>query len=173
MPVLKGHQGPYRCLETAERELEELVRECWSVLDGKYLVVTAFDSGPLALSEDERAAGWRAEADLAFSPRLAPTVKPPHDQFDEWLVFGRPVTANEIGAVDPFVNYSAFTLGDPDARTTGAGPFGVRVLQARFWDWLGRLRPTAYVADGLRLVYVTDDPGDYAIVEAWLTSQER
>jgi hypothetical protein len=152
MPVLKGRDGPYRWLQTAERELAEFVRECWSVLDGKYLVVTAFDSGPLALREDERAAGWRAEADLAFSPCLASTVTPPHEQFDEWLVFARPVTANEIGSVDPFVNYSAFTLGDPEAGTTNARPSDVRELQARFWGWLRRLRPTAYVADGLRLI---------------------
>jgi hypothetical protein len=174
VPTWAGERGSYRWLEITEHELGELLRACWPLFEGRYVVITAFDSGPLVLSGDEAAAGWRQVGDLAVTPRLTRDVAVPSDQFDEWLVFAEEPSGAALAAAaagERFVNSDAFTLWDPTAATAHRDSAAVRALQERFWEWVERLQPTAYIADGLRLFVVTRDPESYAAVAAWVGSE--
>ena len=104
---------------------------------------------------------------LASSPRITTETHLPSDQFDEWLVFNRPVTEADLGPVAPFVNYMLFSLSGRSWRGEQKVLHG-RALSDEFWESLARLQPDAYVADGLRLTYVTCHPADHATVTTWL-----
>ncbi|RYE50094.1 MAG: hypothetical protein EOP48_20375 [Sphingobacteriales bacterium] len=49
--------------------LSEVLQKSHEFLQGKYFAVTAFDSGSLMLSDEERILGWTNEGDIAFSPK--------------------------------------------------------------------------------------------------------
>src|ERR1700722_19605216 len=108
---------------------------------GRYLVNTSFDSGSLTLSESEREDGWRMVGRLAHSPQIRSTDQIPHDHFDEWLVFDRPVEVQEF---ETMVNYGGFS---PVA-------FDWDEKRERYWDQVLRLQPLHVIAenDGVYLM---------------------
>jgi hypothetical protein len=111
---------------------------------GHYLVNTSFDSGSLTLSESERQAGWRMVGQLAHSPRIRGTDEIPHDQFDEWLVFDRPVEVQEF---ETMVNYIGFS---PIA-------FGWEEKVELYWKQVLKLQPLHVIAEGDRVYLLSRD----------------
>src|SRR5688572_1149671 len=84
----------------------DLCRKFPSLVEGKYLVNTCFDSGILTLSELEKEQGWRVVGRLPHSPQIGSYEEIPHDQFDEWLVFDGPM---EIPDFETMVNFCDFS----------------------------------------------------------------
>lgn len=113
---------------------------------GRYLVNTSYDSGSLTLLGSEREHGWRNVGRLAHSPQIHSIDEIPHDQFDEWLVFGQPVQVEEF---ETMVNYYGFTPID----------FGWDEKRERFWQQVIRLQPLHVLAenDGVYLVSRDED----------------
>ena len=111
---------------------------------GRYLVNTSFDSGFLTLSKPEQDAGWRMVGRLAHSPQIRSTGEIPHDQFDEWLVFDRPVEVQEF---ETMVNYGGFS---PVA-------FSWDEKRECYWDQVIRLQPLHVIAENDGVYFLSRD----------------
>src|SRR4051812_38654244 len=144
-----GRRGDYYWFESAELPLYKLLSQIPEVARGRHVAVTAFDSGPLRLSEEEKASGWRSVEGVAVSPLVDDPEAVPNDQFDEWYIFEAlpPVIRPEV-----FVNYVAFSLQDPALL---AHYYDLPDLQERFWQQLAAIRPESYLAEGSNLICVT------------------
>ncbi len=160
-----GSHGDYRWL-ASQRVLADLLRLCPTVILGKYVAVTSFDSGPLILSAEEIAAGWVSRKGIAYSPLVQSPKMLPHDLYDEWYIFQQPVDIGvsrlgsnifepslQAGEVGDFVNY-CFSLHRPDTKA----------LTDLFWGQLERVRPESYIADNEYLTFVSRDEGLFAVV---------
>lgn len=161
--MLSGQRGSFYWLADPNRRLGELIASFPEVIHNKYVAITSFDSGPLALTPGELQAGWNVEGRIAYSPMVTEANEIPCDQFDEWYVFSRPT---RLANVEVFVNYAGFSPVDPaelfkDERQTICGMTAGAFLSARlaerqrFWCQLEQIAPEAYLADGALLVLVT------------------
>ena len=150
-----GSQGVYEWLVT-DREFD-LLRICPTVVLGKYIAITSFDSGSLVPTEEEKAAGWESRSNIAYSPKIHDVASVPRDEYDEWYIFDSPIdlgtshvrenvfeVPQEQGHVSVFVNYG-FALHPPE-RTS---------LANLFWPQMERIRPESYVADNDYLTFVS------------------
>jgi hypothetical protein len=63
-----GSQGLYEWFVTDQAF--DLLQICPDVVLRKYVAITSFDSGPLALADEERAAGWESRGNIAYSPKV-------------------------------------------------------------------------------------------------------
>ena len=120
MKILELERDGYYSLcwpNRSDLSILNLWEKCPDLVIGKYLVNTSYDSGRLTLSDEKMETGWRMIGALAHSPRIRSTDEIPHDQFDEWLVFDRPVVVEKF---ETFVNYTTFSPTDED------------------WDWWER-----------------------------------
>ena len=137
------HQGYYWAQwDGAGVVFSTLLHRLPDIALGRYLINTSYDSGSLPLSDEEQQQGWYSLGDLTYSPPISDVLAIPHDQFDEWLVFPEP---KEIHSWKPLVNYSGFSLIDPDYE-----PF-----QRELWSQIEVVRPESYLSDGDRLIFVT------------------
>ena len=140
-----NHQG-YRWFEfDGDRFVGELVKKCPEIFIGKYLVMTALDSSPLTLSEEQKQAGWVRRGDLVYSPKLLSLEEVHGGEFDEWYLFEQPMAEQWP---DVFVNDWGWSLA-PTEDTA------IRTFQASFWRLLERIRPETYIADGNTLIVAT------------------
>jgi len=130
---------------SANTFISHVIEKCPEIFVQRYLVVTAFDSGPLSLSKDQEKAGWIRRGELAYSPRLATLNDLQSGEFDEWYIFDRPVTDQWQ---EVFVNDGGWTLAPSENSA-------VQALQSRFWTLCERLQPETYIADGTALMVVT------------------
>lgn len=58
-----GSQGLYEWLVTDQQF--DLLQLCPEVVLGKYIAITSIDSGPLAPTDEETAAGWEIRGKIA------------------------------------------------------------------------------------------------------------
>jgi hypothetical protein len=150
-----GSQQSYEWLVTDQQF--DLLRVCPDIVLGKYIAITSFDSGPLVLTDEEKAAGWKSQGNVAYSPEIRGPQSVPRDQYDEWYIFSSPIElgASRIGAnifevpqeqghVSVFVNYG-FALHPPERAH----------LANLFWSQIARIHPEAYVADNDYLTFVS------------------
>jgi hypothetical protein len=117
------------------------------------LCITAFDSGHIQPSAEERALGWSTLGDVMISPPLRTGLDIPCDQYDEWFIVAERPTA--FPEFDAFVNYGDFNLADPHALAATFDPtwehFGLDwlyPLQQQFWQIINEIQPAAYIASG-------------------------
>jgi len=115
-----------------------------SLVIGRYLVNTSFDSGFLDLSSDEITAGWYKLGDLAHSPRIEAIEQIPHDQFDECLVFDTPT---RVGRFETLVNHCSFNPIDFD------WPEKVE----HFWNQINGIQPLNVLGENDSSYLVTRD----------------
>lgn len=149
-PVGLGSEDGYDWL-VATCSLSDLLSACPEIVSGKYVAVTAFDSGPLVPTEEEMANGWRSQFGIAYSPRVADPRAIPHDNcYDEWYVFNEPTAIGRIAeqqaniferwqtddTVFQFVNYHL-----------GLHLESQKPLADLFWMQIRRIKPEVYVAD--------------------------
>src|SRR5262245_25772877 len=167
-----GTQDSYSWFVSTTNGLSDIVRACPAILVDRYVAITSFDSGPLTPSEDERAAGWWAEADVMYSPQLTLHDVVPRGEYDEWYVFTEPTRCRPE---DVFVNYGGFTLEDPETVLDREGQstdlvgradliFNGRQLLRRFWEQMGRIQPETYLAEGDLLLMATKNKGFFESV---------
>ena len=94
-------------LVSTHHTLGDLPKKCPKLFVGRSVVVTAFDSGPLAPTPEEREAGWRQRGDVAIAPRDLDPSKIPFDNLDDWYLFGGQLP--EFGSFEVFVNFGGFS----------------------------------------------------------------
>lgn len=162
-----GTHGPYKWLET-DHDLHEFLSLCFGSIVGRYVAITAVDSGPFSPSEKDRASGWTDNGGIAYSPRLESIAMLPPDcccreccGFDEWYIFGtKPIPLGSICQANvfetpiappnvfQFVNFGGFQLSNPQ----------MKAITDLFWTQMAWVRPDAYLGDGERcLVFVSSD----------------
>ena len=146
--------------------VREMIRDLPSLI-AKYhadqrLCITAFDSGPIKPSPEERGIGWALIGDVMVSPPLTPQLHIPSGEYDEWYVFKTLPTSIDIA--ERYVNYLGFNLADPHAMAASQDPTWDRTnydwlvpLQSRFWLDMERLNPTSYISSGDADVVVSRD----------------
>jgi hypothetical protein len=149
-PVWTGQQGVYQWLISG-CSLGDVLSICPAIVVGKFVAVTAFDSGPLVPTEDERKKGWSSQFGIAYSPRIVDTEAIPYDNcFDEWYVFDQHTEVGRIAdqgsnvfeewrsedTIFRFVNYWLDLRRDDK-----------KLLTDLFWKQINRIRPGVYVAD--------------------------
>jgi hypothetical protein len=120
-----GQNRQYYWLTTTDFDAVELLRLCPEIVVGKFIVTTAFDSGPLRIPLGID--GWHSEGGLAYSPQIISPNDVPLGRYDEFYVFDtlsnslrgksqRSVDvlshSSEENVVDIFVNISVFNLND-------------------------------------------------------------
>ena len=143
MPFNTGKYQNYLWLQTDALSQSDVLDKCDRYLMGKYLAITAFDSGELTLSSEEVRAGWKADNSIAYSPKLDELTidSIPYDGFDEWFFLenNKLIRVKEV-----YVNYALFNLSYDRA------PEG-------FWKQIFDIEPFLYVADGMRLTVITKE----------------
>ncbi len=152
-----GTHGAYQWLEV-DHDLGEFISLCPSAIVGKYLVITAVDSGSFVPSEQDVAGGWTAASGIAYSPRMESTAILPLNcccrecgGYDEWYIFERRppslgsvchanVFTSEIrsGNVFQFINFMGLRFSD--AR--------MNAISDLFWRQIDWIQPESYLADG-------------------------
>ena len=150
MSLETGYRNGYEWLIT-DHDLSEFLQLCPDTILGKYIAVTADDSGPMTLLDAEMAGGWTQANAIAYSPRLLQVDGLPHQgcgHFHEWYVFETPIilgtlftgnvfeAAMEPGKVAVFVNYLSSRVNADDE------------VARLFWKQLAWIRPESYLADG-------------------------
>ena len=145
-----GIQADYYWLEDGELTLPQVLAICPELVLGKYLVVTAFDSGPPSLPADKAATGWLRHDEVALNPCVRSVEDLPFVGYDEWFIFSRTPLLEPFKV---FVNNSIFTLRDPARDRPEAGQ--IRELQYLFWLQLELKRAETYVADGHIFILAT------------------
>jgi hypothetical protein len=172
-----GRHGEYEWLVSSVHGLDGLLEACPRSVVGRFVAVTSLDSGPLVLTPDEEAAGWRRVGEVAYSPQIGrPTSLPRPDGYDEWYVFAEPPAI--LYEPEVFVSFGGFTLRDPvrqlsnldptwDRRAAQAGVESEQDLQERFWATIERVRPSLYLAEGDNLICVSRDPRDFEEIVRW------
>jgi hypothetical protein len=170
-----GTRGRYDWL-VSEYQIDDLLRTCPETVLNKYLAITSFDSGPLSLSENEKAAGWQSRGSIAYSPRVTTVHDLPHDLFDEWYVLEAPVDLGGLlspaknpfeaslqkGLVCPFVNFGGFSLSRPAMKDPAD----------MLWQQLEWIRPESYIADGDYLNFVSSNRDIFGAVQKALRALE-
>lgn len=164
-----GAHGSYWWLTTGQDDLGSLLQACPQVVLGKYIAVTSFDSGPLALNQDEISAEWSSEGDIAYSPRIQSVEELARGEcggFDEWYIFDAPLN---LGHVEPGNIFEADLKPGHLAVFVNYGGFGFhsaehQALVDLFWPQLEWIRPGSYVADGDLLNFVTRDEDLFTVV---------
>jgi hypothetical protein len=174
MQMTIGSHDNYEWL-VSDHDLHTLLERCPEVVVGKYIAITSFDSGPLVPNDDEQAAGWMNEGNIAYTPEIQSVENLPHELYDEWYVFREPrrigtlVTAEKNifegplrpGHVEAFVNFGAFHLHKPD----------MKALADLFWEQLPWISPESYIADGECLIYVSSNKELFAKARKALMSK--
>lgn len=153
-----GQHGSYWWLSSADGRMWSVLSAMPDLVVGKYVVVTAFDAGPLQLTETERRAGWRQSGKAAVSPLVVdPDMIPSDATYDEWYVFEDAVPSFE--GVESFVNFG-FSPVSPGAMASypaqdSVARRAVEERQAQFWATLERLHPFLYLSEGQVLTLAT------------------
>jgi|HubBroStandDraft_5_1064220.scaffolds.fasta_scaffold48137_4 hypothetical protein len=154
--MITGVHGEYQWLEV-DHELSKFLEICPQAILGRYLAITAMDSGSFVPSEIERAGGWIDICGVAYSPSIRSSADLPKNSygrdccgFDEWYVFDAPpqslgtichenVFTTELapGTVFAFINLF-LVLSDPEMAP----------ITEFFWRQMQWIRPESYLGDG-------------------------
>jgi len=141
--------------------LEDLLEVCPEFVLGKYLVITAWDSGPLKLRDENFKKGWLAHDKLAINPCVQSVDDIPYMNYDEWYIF--PATPL-LEPFKVFVNDWFFSLRQPEAAvpeaieniaSIGEKVERMRELQELFWLQLELKRAETYISAGHRFILAT------------------
>ena len=114
-----GRLKNYYWLVTANSvwSLGEIVKDCHKK---EFLHITAFDSGSISPTEDEKGVGWSQDSKIMISRALNSQTEIPQDNFDEWYISRDKLTFPDD--LEIFVNYGGFTLVSPEELTKDDDP---------------------------------------------------
>jgi len=173
IPLTVGSHGDYQWLVTDEC-LEDLLRICPKLVLGKYLAVTAWDSGSYSPTAEEKVAGWTSHGGIAYSPKVEDPQKLPNNIWDEWYVFESP---RDLGVLfpkstNPFE--AEFAVGHVYAFVNGYGGLAsVEAYAPYFWKQIGWILPHTYIAESdYLLMIVTRDKQLFTAIHAAISELE-
>jgi hypothetical protein len=173
--LISGSHGDYRWLMDRRRYIGHLVRLCPESFVGRYLCVTAIDSGPPFLNDSQRRAGWEIRSGIAYSQKVSDAYElfyqrdgPDRAGFDEWYLFDKPQDLGTLCDGNPFAEENKPRSGQVirfvgfDFSLDDADPF----IANLFWEQVDRIRPEVYVCDGERhLTFVSRKEALFDIVD--------
>jgi len=165
-----GIHGEYFWLTSSYEDYSgTLVRLCPEVFIGRYIVVTAIDSGIPWLSDRQKEAGWEERRGIVYSPLLSSTddvfyQRDGYDQpgYDEWYFFQTIADLGERQEGNPFEEATAPRpgrtmkfVGMPSAMVQGIDPIS-EPIRRMFWEQIGWIQPESHIADSQNcLTFVT------------------
>jgi len=177
--ILTAARGEYSWLTSSHDHYSgTLVKLCPEIFIGRYLAVTAIDSGTPWLTERQKAGGWTQRREIVYSPRLSSVgdvfyQRDGHDVpgFDEWYFFQSPPDLGELQHGNPFEEATAprpgrakAFVGMPSATVHDTDP-QCEFIRQMFWDQIGWIKPESYVSDGPRcLTFVTKNRDLFGLV---------
>ena len=157
MRVWTGRQGRY-FWAVLGGESPRLVQALPVLLQGRRVMITAFDGGAFHPTDDEIRKGWERRGRAALSPPIVDAATIPAAEYDEWYVFTDSV--HELGDCEIFVNYLGFSPvrcneREWDETWDRAVLRNQEAIQARFWQQLERIAPWSYFAENEWFTFVT------------------
>jgi hypothetical protein len=167
MPLFSGQHGDYYWMTWTEpyNFMYQLLAFHPEIVTGKYLAITALDSGPHRPNPDEMEQGWSFLDKVAYSPAIKTIDQIPVHEWEEMYIFALPA---QINPGDVFVNYGVFLVSADNALLDVVEPHWDRYYQnlkienaEPFWDEIERLRPESYLAEGDFLHFVTRNTALY------------
>jgi hypothetical protein len=156
--LITGSHDAYQWIVWHSQFLRDLISAVPSIVTGKQIIITSFDSGPFTPSADETNRGWSVHSGLAYSPLITRIDALPYDQYDEWYIYPTPT---RIGTPEVFINYAGFRL------QYEAADIEMNRLLERFWLQLKGLAPESYLAEGDNLIFATRNIGLYEQARRW------
>lgn len=152
----RGQTAGYHWFYSTTLDIDSIIAEEPSLLLGKRVVISSFDSGLFKPTRAELRLGWRTIGDLAISPPVEAHTELPQAGFDEWYLFDQVPPNLDLEA---FVNFTGFI-----PEYDGEQPQTMETT-TRFWDQVLLTKPTTYISDGDCLVLVTRHEG--AVERLW------
>lgn len=160
--MYRGLNADYYWLEIVDstkewKFMDDLLRICPEFVRGKYLVITAWDSGPLKLRGENFRSGWIKHDRLAINPAVQSVNDVPYMSYDEWYIFSKTPLLEPFKV---FVNDFSFSLRDPEDLLSEKEPIEVeriKELQELFWLQIELKRVETYVSAGHRFLLVTQE----------------
>jgi hypothetical protein len=186
--IFTGTHGEYFWLTSSfDHYSGTLVKYCPEIFIGRFMVVTAIDSGIPRLRGGQEAAGWEVRSGIAYSPRLSSVddvfyQRDGHDVpgFDEWYFFQKLPNLGELQEGNPFEEATAprpgrpqVFVGMPSATVHDTNP-ECEIIRQMFWDQIGWIQPESYVADSSDcLTFVTRDRELFELVLGRLSANHK
>jgi hypothetical protein len=167
MPLFSGKYGDYYWMTWTERYsfMGRLLTFHPEIVTGKYLAITALDSGPRRPNPDEIEQGWSFVDEVAYSPAIKNIDEVPTHEWEEMYTFASPA---QFKPRDVFVNYGEFIVSADNDLLDVVEPHWDRFYQnlkienaEPFWDEIERLQPESYLAEGDLLHFVTRNTALY------------
>lgn len=169
--MFHGVHGDFRWLESGAHRIQDVLRHCPGLIDGKALAITAFVSGPLLPSEEDAQRGWRLKGSVLNIPAGEAPARIPHHVFKEWYIFPSTVPDRDFPV---FADYDWFTLGPAIANRAQANSrWDLRRIQRMFWQLMESAQPESYLAYGNRLLFVTRNAAFFSCVLKGLGAPPR
>ena len=170
-----GSTDGYQWLVSSENHFD-VPGCCPDVVMGKRVAVTSLDSGPLRLTEEQKAGGWVSQGGIAYSPEIQQTNAVPLEYFSEVYVFNTPTNLGALadpktsifdtemrqGQVTAFVN---FDFGFHDTGYTD--------ISRMFWKQFDWIKPESYLAVNDYLIFVTTNRSAFLKVHEALQKAGR
>lgn len=169
--MFHGVQGEYRWLETSAHEIYDVLQVCPAVAAKKNVVITAFDSGPPLLTENEIQRGWQFSGRSMHIPVGDNVSAIPFEIFNEWYIFDSSAPLIDMKV---FAKYEWFTLGPAQAIYSRSGnAFDLKRMQRWFWQEIEQIRPESYLSRSNKLKFVTRNPEYFNQVLRGLSSLDK
>ena len=180
-----GRLDKYHWVESASFDVSKILRSCPEVVLGKFVIITAFDSGPLTLSPEAIARGWCKHGDLAVTSQISSVAELPFDDNDEWYVFPQ-YTLPQIS--ETFVNDGIFRLASPDnfvrnaiailvdqADLVGAKHLANRLAERQqiFWEQLRASNAESFIADGNTFMFASSNAELFERVTKAISNEDK
>jgi hypothetical protein len=182
--ILTGTHGEYLWLTSSyDHYSGTLVKLCPEIFIGRYLAVTAIDSGIPSLTDKQKTAGWEQRREILYSPLLGSVEdvfyqRDGHEVpgFDEWYFFQASPELGELQKGNPFEEATAARpgrskvfVGMPSATVHDTDP-QCEFIRRMFWNQIGWIQPESYVADSSDcLTFVTKNRDLFELVSDKLT----
>lgn len=154
--------------ERQDFSIRSFLKHYPDLLINKYLAITAFDSGPVALTKEEKESGFYSLHDVVFSPTLTTELvgRLPHTGFTEWYLSPQPFDEARFVGIDLFVNYCPFFFDAESARESDYDVEFFSALADKFWAQLLLTNAEVYLADGGTFFLATTDRSVFEAIEA-------
>jgi hypothetical protein len=159
--IYTGTRGDYHWLTSTQHYMGDFVRLCSDAVLGRYLAITAIDSGSPWLTKTQRLVGWQLRSGIAYSQRVSSVEELFYQRdgndcpgYDEWYVFDTPPQhLGEVLCGNPFVEGNTpqpgrllVMVGWADFMLHSDDP--AQTINEMFWRQLDWIRPKVYVSDG-------------------------
>ncbi len=165
-----GNYKEYYWFECHEINLTDFIKKTPELLIGKYLIITHFDGGKFIPNKNEINVGWKNKNGITYADKITKRILKMniYDNYDQWILMAEKTKINDIS---DFVNYDYFSLIDwkserktlknvDDANFINQFENEREMLKEKFWNEIESIKPTTFISDGAKFIYVTDNQSE-------------